>query len=76
MLLTSWLTVAVVIPVSAGLHHVNLPGGGEAPIDIGLRHQPQRRADPVSQGKPRAPLNTTKSETKLSGKLLKLDLTN
>ena len=44
--LTSGLLTTVVKPVSAGLHHVDLPGGGEAPVDVGDRHQPERRPDP------------------------------
>ena len=65
MFLTSWLLAAVVVPVAAGLHHVDLPGGGEAPVDVGHRHQPERGPDPVSQRQPRAPLNTTKTKTEL-----------
>ena len=65
MFVTSWLHAAVVQLVPAGLHHVDLPGGGEAPVDVGHRHQPQRGPDPVSQGQPRAPLNTTKTKTEL-----------
>ena len=62
---TSWLPVAVVVPVAAWLHHVDLPVGGEAPVGVGRRHHPERGPDPVSQRQPRAPLNTTKTETEL-----------
>ena len=64
--------------VAAGLHHVDLSAGGEAPVRVVLRHQPQGGPDPVRQRQPGSYLHTSVPETELvprvqSGELYWLD---
>ena len=61
----------MVSSVAAGLHHVDLPAGGEAPVRVVLRHQPEGGPDPVRQRQSRAYLHSAIPETEF---VLDIDL--